>query len=116
MTIQPILRVAAWLTFLAIVIATLGPTNLRPHTELPVQIERAVAYFVLGLAFAIAYPRHVWWAAALVLIGAVSLELLQAIRPDRHGRLVDVAAKFGGACLGLCLGWLAARHLRRQRN
>ena len=116
MTSTTVLRIAAWLLFAAIAIATLGPIGLRPRTDFPVDLERLLAYLAMGTAFALAYPRHIWWAVALVIVGAIGLELLQ-LRPDRHGRQMDAVVKIAGAILGLGLGWLTAQLVaRRQRG
>lgn len=109
-------RIAAWLVFAAIIIATLAPVDLRPHTDFPVSVERAAAYLVTGAVFALAYPRHIWWAVVFVLIATMGLEWVQEIRPDRHGRYVDAVEKLAGASVGLTLGWLAAQLIRRRQR
>ena len=117
MTSSNFLRIAAWLLFAAIVMVTLGPIGLRPRTDFPVNLERMLAYLAMGLAFALAYPRHIWWAVTLVVVGAISLELLQELRPDRHGRQMDALVKIAGAIIGLGLGWLSAQLIgKRQRS
>jgi len=118
MTAQTLLRIGAWVLFAALVAVTLGPIGYRPRTPFSVDIERAGAFFVVGLAFALAYPRHVWWAVAFVIAGAVGLEWLQNLRPDRHGRESDALVKIVGATLGLGLGWIleAAWEWRRYRH
>lgn len=118
MTVQTLLRISAWGLFAALVAVTLGPIGYRPRTVFPVDIERAGAYFAVGLTFALAYPRHVWWAVAFVIAGAIGLEWLQNLRPDRHGRESDALVKIAGAAIGLGLGWLlaAAWEWRRSRQ
>jgi VanZ family protein len=109
MTAQKLLRLVAWLLVAAIVVVTLGPMGDRPRTILPVDAERALAFFVVGLAFAMAYPTHIWWAVAFVIVGAIGLEWLQNLRPDRHGREADALVKIAGAVIGLGTGWLIAQ-------
>ena len=75
-------------------------------------MERGAAYFLAGALFGLAYPRHILWAAALLAIGAVGLELAQMLQPSRHGRGLDALFKLGGAWLGLALGWLSARLIK----
>ncbi len=118
MTAQTLLRIGAWGLFAALVAVTLGPIGYRPRTAFSVDLERAAAFFAVGLAFALAYPKHVWWAVALVIAGAVGLEWLQNLRPDRHGRESDALVKIAGATLGLALGWMlaAAWEWRRFRQ
>lgn len=107
---------AAWLALILIAVVTLGPIGLRPVSGTSPQLERAVAFFVVGLLFALAYPRHVWWAAALVICATFGLELLQNFTPDRHGREADALAKFAGAALGLSLGWLSTQIIPGRRG
>jgi len=104
-------RLFAWLALAALAFVTLSPIGLRPHSPWPVDVERAGAFLVAGLLFALAYPRHIWLAAGLVLFTIFGLEALQHIRPDRHGQWHDALIKSAGATLGLAAGWLAkSRH------
>jgi len=116
MTTQTFLRLTAWILFGAIVVVTLGPLNIRPRSDLPVSVERIAAFSLVGLTFALAYPRRIWWAAAFVLLSAIGLEALQHLTSDRHGRELDALAKLAGAALGLTLGWLATRFRRQHQS
>lgn len=112
MTRQTGLRILAWLLLAGLIFVTLAPVNLRPSTPAPTQVERALALFVVGLAFAIAYPRRLLLVAVIVLGATVLLEVLQLMAPSRHGRVVDVAVKLTGAVAGLGIGWLINRSRR----
>jgi VanZ family protein len=114
-TLKTVLRVVAWLLLAGLIFATLAPINMRPNSPLPTGAERAFALLLVGLVFAIAYPRRIALVAALVLGSTVLLELLQLMSPSRHGRLIDVAVKLIGAGAGLALGWLLVR-LRSHRS
>jgi hypothetical protein len=105
---QILLRVSAWFCLAVIALITLGPIGLRPETGLSPQIERFVAFAVVGTLFAAAYPRYVLFAAVIVLGAAVMLELLQLLAPSRHGRLFDAGVKVAGGLVGLCAGWIVA--------
>jgi VanZ family protein len=105
------LRIGAWLLAAAVIFATLGPPRYRPHAAIITHDgEHALAFVLIGLAFALAYPRQRLWAAgvAVVLIGA--LELLQLLVPGRHAQfedfLVDALAALAGFALAVILGWL----------
>jgi VanZ family protein len=113
-TIAPVLRILAWLLLAGLVFVTLSPDDLRPVTALPTQIERGFAVAVIGFVFAIAYPRHIWLVAALVLGATVLLEILQLVTPSRHGRIADAAAKLLGGAIGLTVGGLLTRTRRRS--
>lgn len=114
MTLQTALRVLAWLLLAGLIFVTLSPVNLRPVSPLPTQLERAIALALVGVVFALAYPRRLILVAVIVLGATMLLELLQLMSPSRHGRLIDVAVKLTGALTGLGSGWLLNR--LRLRN
>ena len=106
---RTLFKVLAWAALIAIAAATLSPIGLRPRLPVPVDLERSAAFLGLGLLFALAYPRRIWVALAIVLIGAFGLEWLQELRPDRHGRFDDALIKSIGAMIGLGAGWITVK-------
>jgi VanZ family protein len=96
-----------------LIFVTLSPINLRPISPLPTQLERAIALAVVGFAFALAYPRHLWVVALLVLGSTVLLEFLQLVQPSRHGRVIDVMVKLVGGGFGLAAGTILTRLTRK---
>jgi len=116
MSLKTITRAVAWLLLGAITFATVSPLGLRPRLDVPISLERAAAFGLLGLAFAAAYPKRIWSALGLVLFAAIGLELLQNVRPDRHGRELDAVVKIGGASVGLAVGWLIVKIADRKRR
>lgn len=54
---RKIITMAAWLVLIVLVAATLSPIELRPHSGLPVDCERAAAYGVLGGLLGLAADR-----------------------------------------------------------
>jgi VanZ family protein len=114
-----VLRLFAWLLAAAITFATLGPARLRPHANITHVGEHALAFVLLGIAFALAYPKQRVLAAciAVVLIGI--LELLQLFVPGRHARLedyvVDALAALAGFALPAIVEWLANGHRPERR-
>jgi VanZ family protein len=107
------LRGLAWLLLAGLIFVTLSPINLRPISPLPTQLERAIALAIVGFVFAIAYPRHLWAVALVVLGSTVLLEILQLVQPSRHGRIIDVAVKLIGGGFGLVTGALFEWRTRR---
>nr|WP_314262177.1 VanZ family protein [uncultured Devosia sp.] len=105
MTRRSYLIAAAWIGLFLIMAATLSPIGIRPSLPISVDAERVTAFMVVGFLFALAYPKHIWFAAIVVLIGAFGLEILQELRPDRHARFRDAMWKSIGASVGLGLGW-----------
>lgn len=110
-----VLGVLAWLALAAIALATLVPLDLRPESGLPVGIERAGAFGVMALLFALGYPRRLPLLIALMLGVAAGLELLQMIAVHRHARLDDAELKLAGALAGLSAGWLVNQLWRAWR-
>lgn len=99
-----LLHLLPWLVLAAIVVATLSPIQFRPRTDEPPQVERFLAYALLGITFAVAFPRA--WLLWLLALPAVAylLELGQRLTPDRHWGLSDVEAKMAGGVIGVLLG------------
>jgi glycopeptide antibiotics resistance protein len=112
--LSTLLRVAAWVVFAGIVFVTLSPIGLRPVTPEPPNIERAAAFLLFGLMFALAYPRRLWLVVTAVVVVAVGLELLQLVAATRHARLGDAGVKLLGGGAGLMLG-VALNRLRARR-
>ena len=90
----------------ALLFVTLAPIDLRPVSGASPQFERFVAVWLVGLVFAIAWPRQFWFAAAALVACVVLSELLQELVPTRHGRLLDAVVKLAGGAVGLTLGRL----------
>ena len=108
-----LIRLGAWLLAAAVTFFTLGPPRFRPRAMLGQDADHSLAFLLVGLAFAYAYPRHRRLAMliAVVLIGA--LELLQFLAPGRHARLedfaVDALAAIAGFALAAVLEWATGR-------
>ena len=114
MSNEKLVRLLAWGCLVAIAIATLVPIGFRPESGFSPSIERFSAFAVLGLTFALAYPRHFWLAVFVALGSALLLEVLQVLEPSRHGRVFDAMVKVAGGAVGLMLGQLLLR-LRPRR-
>lgn len=108
-----VLRILAWLVLAALLVATLGPIGLRPHTPWSPNLERFAAFIVVGGLFALAYPRR-WLTVSLLVLGAATvLELGQACVPGRHPALRDFVIKAAGGGVGIAAGLVADRLRRR---
>lgn len=107
-----LLSLAAWGLLVAVALVTVVPIGLRPVVTSP-HIERFVSFGIVGLAFSLAYPRHLTRIMLLVVAVAVGLELLQLLVVTRHARPQDVAVKLVGAGAGIAAG--AALNRLRQR-
>jgi VanZ family protein len=108
-----LLRLLAWGLAAAVTFATLGPPNYRPHAALGQNGEHALAFFLVGFAFGLAYRhnRHVTALATVAMTGVI--EILQFWAPGRHARLLDFVVDALAACAGLAmaaaLDWFISR-------
>jgi hypothetical protein len=108
-----LLRLGAWLLAAAVTFFTLGPPRYRPHPMLGQDGDHSLAFLLVGLAFAFAYPQHRRLAMVITvpLIGVI--ELLQVLSPGRHARLedfvVDAFAALAGFALAVALDWAKQR-------
>jgi hypothetical protein len=107
-----LIRFAAWVGLALVAIASLAPIEFRPESGFSVSIERYSAFAVIGLAFALAYPRQAWLALFIAAGSALLLEVLQLLSPSRHAHLLDAIVKVAGGATGVAIGQL----LRRLRG
>lgn len=104
MTVRSLFRLAAWSSLLVLVAVTLSPIGWRPHTVTFVGLDRATAFGVAGVVFAIAYPRRFLSLALFLMAAAFFIEMLQWISPTRHARIADALVKSVGSVAGIGLG------------
>jgi VanZ family protein len=102
-TLTRVCRLAAILLFGAIVVFTLGPLRDRPETGYPPQDERFAAYALLGVLFALGFPRRRMLVAISLVGASIVLELSQLAVPGRDAGLADALAKASGAVVGVVL-------------
>ena len=112
-----LVRGLAWAGLAAIAIVTLSPVGLRPHVpQSSPYLEYVGTFAVIGALFGLGYSRHLLAVAVLVVVAAVGLELAQMLTPDRHGRLLDGAAKFAGGLIGVGAAWIWSRWRTAERS
>jgi len=110
---QRVCIVASWLMLAFIVFATLSPLEARP-VLVAAQFERFAAFAVLGLAFGLAYPNRIPLVFAIVAGSAFTLEALQLLTLDRHGRLLDALVKAAGGICGIGVSQFVLRTQMRR--
>ena len=108
------LRWTSWLIFAAIIVMTLGPLSVRPTTPFSANFDRFAAYLVLGMCFALAYPRRIYLLAMILIVAAGGLELAQDFVPGRDGQLEDFLFKAAGVVVGLVVTRFTQPALDRQ--
>src|SRR5215475_9305159 len=104
-----LLRTFAWLLAAAVTFATLGPAAYRPHAAITHDGEHVLAFLLVGLAFAAAYPRQSQLAAGLSVVSIGVLELLQLFVPGRHARIEDFVVDALAALAGCAIVSLIMR-------
>src|SRR5262249_20449465 len=98
----------------AVAAFTLVPPAWRPVSQLPHSVEHIAVFFLLGIAFARAYPgRPYMFAGAAVAVAGI-LETLQLVVPGRHATLKDFALNAAALCAGIAIATLIDR-LRTQQ-
>lgn len=100
----------SWLLLGFIVYSTISPLDLRPRMGTFVTLERFGAFGVVGFLFAIAYQKHIRYVTILLLLVVTGLEVAQALSPDRHARLGDLAVKMAGTGCGIVAAQLLLRN------
>jgi VanZ family protein len=111
-----LLRLLAWLLAAAVTFATLGPPAYRPYAPITHDGEHVLAFLLVGLAFAAAYPRQRRLVAAISVVAIGILELLQLFVPGRHARvedfLVDALAALAGIATVAIIAGLTPKNPR----
>jgi len=115
-TILRLITAIAWVAIIGIAYATLtkvgfvyeiyfklAPLLRHPTVQTYAHFTHVIAFALLGALFAFAYPRRLLLVCAVVLGGAVLLEIAQTLTPDRHGTLIDAMDKIGGGAIGIAL-------------
>jgi VanZ family protein len=109
------IRSIAWLAFLAIVVVSLVPGDLRPHVMEDKHLEHLVAYVAAGALFAIGYPqvRLIILFGVLLTLCTATMEIAQLAIVGRTSSLSDFISSAAGAWIGLAAGtWLRLAYLR----
>lgn len=108
-----IIVIIAWIITALVVVFTVGPVSYRPQFGHP-QIERFLAFFALGLAWAAARPARLWRIWLGLVLAAILLESAQVLVSGRDPRIHDALAKIAGATLAVACA--AVVDLARRRR
>lgn len=98
-----VLRFGPWLCILAIAVLSLIPSQARPHTGLPGQLEHFLAYFLTAFLLGVQRSKPGYRAVLTIALCAYAgiLETLQLWIPGRTAQLIDFAASSSGALSGM---------------
>jgi VanZ family protein len=97
---QKLYMLLGWVALAFVAYATLSPIKYRPVIA-GLQFEHFAAFALLGLTFTLGYRRRTVLVIAIVIGSAFTLEALQLLTPDRHGRLLDALMKAAGGLSGI---------------
>lgn len=113
-----LIRIAAWLALLAIVVLSVVPGPMRPHVLGSDHLEHFVAYFMTACLLAMGYPRPLDRLASGIMLTlcAGALELVQLWVPGRTASIGDFNFGMLGACGGILAVWAAAWSSRALRG
>jgi hypothetical protein len=109
--IQRIFVIAGWLALAVVAFVTLSPIGMRPSIASS-HLEHFAAFALIGFAFALAYPNRILLVVTVVVGGALGLEALQFLTPDRHARAMEALVKSLGGISGICAGQLVSFLIR----
>ena len=107
-TIRLLIRRAAWLSILIVLLVTLVPIGWRPASGLSPNIERFCVMAMVGALFAAAYPRRFWLIVLTLSLTAAAFEPLQFMAAGRHPSFRDVEFKSLGVVIGAAVGYAIA--------
>ncbi|MCS0494171.1 VanZ family protein [Ancylobacter sp. MQZ15Z-1] len=93
---------------LGIAAATVVPIWLRPHLSSSADVERALAFALLGVSMGWLFPRRWLLPLAIGLGYAIALELAQELIPTRHAQVHDAAIKAAAFVVGMLISRVAA--------
>jgi VanZ like family len=71
------------------------------------QFEHFAAFALTGMALALGYPNRMRLVIVIVIGSAFTLEALQLLTPDRHGRVLDALVKAAGGICAIGVGILS---------
>src|SRR4029079_5947322 len=94
-------QIVAWLLAGAVALAALGPARYRPRLWITHYGEHALAFILVGLAFALAYPPQWLFVTVMLILLTGLLELVQLLIPGRHARLNDWLVDVLAALIGV---------------
>ena len=89
--------------FIYLVYSEIRPFLFGANMATWAHLEHVIAFSMLGILFALAYPRRLLTTCSIVTGIAVIFELLQTLTPDRHGTLIDASEKIVAGCMGIAM-------------
>jgi VanZ family protein len=111
---ERVLRFLAWASIFTLVVLTVVPANDRPTTPAPHNIEHIAAFAVSGTLVGLSFRSRLWVLLVAAIAFAAALELIQLGLPTRHSRLSDFFENCVGSWIGLVIGHLLSKAMKRR--
>jgi hypothetical protein len=123
---QKLIALVAWISVAILAYATLTQVGfvysiyfrlapfLRVDMKTYAHFEHVIAFAILGAIFVFAYPKRIYFVCSVVFLGAVVLEYLQTLTPDRHGTAIDAFEKIVGGAVGIFAAHAIRSYARRS--
>jgi hypothetical protein len=111
--IQLLFKLIGLLAVVGLIILSLVPGDLRPHTGASGPVEHIAAYFLTAgsLSYGFCKSRSPAIIVLFLSIFSGAVEIVQIYIPDRHSDFVDFVASTTGACIGAALAWIVLHAL-----
>jgi hypothetical protein len=116
MDMKSLIRCVAWALAAAVTVFTLSAIEARPTMGSSADVERFIAFSVMGGAFALGYPNRSLSVVGMMIAMVSVLEIAQILVPGRHARFNDALVKAGAAVIGVAIGIAAVRSKNLRRN
>ena len=115
---SPLYRFASWAAVFALVLLSLVPGSVRPHTGLPGPVEHFLAYFLTGVLLGARKRGTAYRIAVAVSLSIASgiFELLQNFVPGREAGVFDFLVSSGGAAFGVCAVAIACHYMYGRKD
>lgn len=107
MTLTDAARILAWISLVAVLMATVVPTRFRLRAALPLAIDSGTAFATIAGLFLFAYSDDRRVVAIFCVLAAAGSELLKAFAGTRDPNINAALAKVLGALVGTCFAALA---------
>ncbi len=97
-------RTVAWVVFAVVALISAARLRLPMRTTISLEVERSIAFGLVGMMFIFAYPDDRRIVAALCFVGVIATELLQAVFSPKYDLVEGAVVTAIGATAGLIAG------------
>jgi len=99
-------RIIAWLSLVAVLAGAVAPGQWRLKDVLVSAVDHTSSFAVVGAIFILAYPHDRRIAVGVLIVSAVTSEILHLVSGRRDPSVSDALAKILAAAVGVAIGCL----------